>query len=455
MEAGPIQYADRLHTLWTPITKARCKEVMTACHACVNATVSRLNVDVNPADLQTSFACYNLEAWWKAKQSLDAGDPEPWQLCQRMLLPCFRLLCRALGQNAGQAQAEFEAVLAELLTESTMKEVLKGKDSRLAWRRVLGCGARLRASGGSFPVLRVMISWYCSVIDGECQVERDLALLKAILVEHQGSMDIDGLTVSDLLELRIDGPKSEKEIASQIINQDLTDDAREGGCLQMTDFTRECQALYLEKYGRRFRCYRVRSDKGLARQKRKNTFADYQRLQRRAVDSLVQHYSDDPDSMQLTCLGVDRVNFVQKASERGPNSAAWDKGLKTFHKTTLNRQKANMAARQCLKMKQALPVPKMRPGDLFKARPGRRAGDVPTLSSSAIVLDLTSDGMESPPLKEQIQRPACPDTVPFPDLLKAKVVVVDDVLAVEQMRTGRCLGVFERSLQFIFFFGEV
>ena len=71
----------------------------------------------------------------------------------------------------------------------------------------------------------MMISWYISVIDGECQVERDLALLKAILAEHQGSMDLDGATVSDLLELRIDGPASPKDIATQIYQ----DAAGEGG----------------------------------------------------------------------------------------------------------------------------------------------------------------------------------------------------------------------------------
>ncbi len=445
MEAGPIQYADRLHTLWTPITKARCKDVMAACQACVNATVSRLNVDVNPGDLQTCFACYNLEAWWQAKQSLAAGNPEPWQLCQRMLLPCFRLLCRALVQDRARGQTEFEAVLAELLTESTMEEVMKQKDSRPAWRRVLGCGVALRACGGDLPVLRVMISWYCSVIDGECQVERDLAFLKAILSEHQGKMDLDGLTASDLLELRIDGPKSEKDIAIQITNEDVAEsvsDVREGGCLQMTSFTRECQALYLEQYGRRFRCYRVRSDKGLARKKPNNTLASYQRLQRKAVDSLVQHYATDPESMQLTCLGLgmERGNFVQKAGERGCNSAGWDNGLAKFHKTTLNRQKANSVARQCLTQGQPLPLPKIRKGHLFQTKRGRRAADFPALSSSALVLDLTLDGMESPPLKEQIQRPACPDAVPFKELLKAKVVVVDDVLALEQMRTGKCCG---------------
>ena len=49
---------------------------------------------------------------------------------------------------------------------------------------------------------------------------------------------------------------------------------------------------------------------------------------------------------------------------------------------------------------------------------------------------------ESPPLRDQIKRPARPESVALPELLKAKVVVVDDVLAVEQMRTGMHLGHF-------------
>ena len=118
----------------------------------------RLNVDVNPCDLQTCFACYNLESWWPAKQSLEAGDTAPWEQCQARLFPCFRLLCKAAAQDVRRGVLEFEAVLAELLTETTMEQVIKHKDSRLAWRRVLGYGAALRACGGCFPVLGNMIS---------------------------------------------------------------------------------------------------------------------------------------------------------------------------------------------------------------------------------------------------------------------------------------------------------
>ena len=421
---------------------------MGALQACVNATVSRLNVDVNPRDLQTCFACYNLESWWPARQSLETGDTAPWEQCQARLLPCFRLLCKAAAQDVRRGVLEFEAVLAELLTETTMEQVMKQKDSRLAWRRVLGYGAALRACGGCFPVLGVMISWYCSVIDGECQVERDLAVLKSILSEHRGSLDMDSVTLSDLLELRLDGPQSENEVASQVVFEDvLGSDFRSAGasgCLQMTDFTRACQALYVERFGRRFRCYSVRKDKGQPRQKRKNTLANYKRLQRQAVDSLVKHYDEDPDSMQETCLGpgFERRHFVQKPRQRGPRSPAWDKNLARFQKTTVARQNANIIARDRLQKGLPPAKPVLRPGNLFNARPGRSNRDFILLDPSAVVLDLTVKGMESPPLRDQIKRPARPESVALPELLKAKVVVVDDVLAVEQMRTGMHLGHF-------------
>ncbi|CAE7037643.1 unnamed protein product [Symbiodinium sp. CCMP2592] len=452
MEAGPIQYGDRLHTLWSPVTKTRCTEIMGALQSCVNATVSRLNVDINPRDLQCCFAAFNLEAWWPAKQSLEAGDTAPWERCQARLVPCFRLLCKAAAQDVRQGALEFEAALAELLTVSTMEQVLKQQDSRLAWRRVLGYGAALRACGGRFPVLSVIVSWYISVIDGECQVERDLAILKSLLSEHRGSLDIDSVTLSDLLEMRLDGPQCQEEIASQVVFEDVVGPGTAahptGGVLQMTPFTRQCQALFIERHGRRFRCYSVRADKGQPRQKRKDSVISWKRSQRQAVNALVKHYQEDPSSLQTTCLGAgfERKKFVQKPNQKGSKNPAWDKNLAKFHKTTMAREKANLAARERLLKGLPAAQPALRPGNLFKAKPGRSNSDFIPLDPSAVVLDVTAEGMESPPLRDQITRPARPDSVSLPELLKAKVVVVDDVLAVEQMRTGMHLGHFGNLL---------
>ena len=451
MQAGTIQYGDRVHTLWTPVTKSRCLEVMRSVQACVDATVARVNVDVNPRDLQTAFACFDLEAWWNAKQSLQLhDDPEPWQHCHKTLMAAFRLLCKAmrLERTKCQVEAEFEAVLAELLEPSTLAEVQKEQDSR-----ILGYGRPLNACGGEFSTLPVLVSWYCSILDGECQVERDLSMLKAILTEHKGSMDIDGVTVAELLELRLDGPQCQEDIAKQITGQDVDlgdANVRSGGVLQMSDFTRECQALYIEKYGRRFRCYKERADKGQARKKRENTVVSFMRKQRRAVSNLVRSYGEDSASMQATCLAIDRKHFVQRQATKMASNPQWDNALAKFHRVTLQRQTANQKARAQLQMGLPADRPELRRGDLLKAdRRLRHDTDVPVLSPEAKVLDVTFAGMEDPPLRGQTTRPAQPDTVSFQEMLKATIVVVDDVLAVEQMRSGR-LGLFTWMKLFIY-----
>lgn len=87
-----------------------------------------------------------------------------------------------------------------------------------------------------------MIAFYVSMAEGTGKVERQLGRLVDILKEHEGPMAEDGQTASALLEVYLDGPKTESALF----------DKEPGQPWCMGAFGRACQSLYIQLHGRRF-----------------------------------------------------------------------------------------------------------------------------------------------------------------------------------------------------------
>ena len=84
-----------------------------------------------------------------------------------------------------------------------------------------------------------MESFYISIEDGECTVERDLAEFReAKMVHRTANMDF----FDDMLMLKLNGPKSLAEC----------DGNEAHSCSGLTPFSRECASLWRELYGARF-----------------------------------------------------------------------------------------------------------------------------------------------------------------------------------------------------------
>ena len=97
--------------------------------------------------------------------------------------------------------------------------------------------------------------------------------------KHNGPVDDSGLTVADLVELKLDGPREESDIVVRI------DD---GGPLTLTDFGRECAQLWVEEHGRRFSCYKRRIDFNVKRGAKGGTDRAVVERRRAAADALVE-----------------------------------------------------------------------------------------------------------------------------------------------------------------------
>ena len=86
-----------------------------------------------------------------------------------------------------------------------------------------------------------LIRFYISLRLGTPAVERGLSALQDCLEKHDGPLSDE--VCYNLVLLKLDGPKSEKNICSR--------DASSQQWI-FSDFSRMCQQLYLERYGRRF-----------------------------------------------------------------------------------------------------------------------------------------------------------------------------------------------------------
>ncbi|CAE7340466.1 unnamed protein product, partial [Symbiodinium microadriaticum] len=433
MSAAPIQYGEKLHSLWTATEKSKCTEVMQGMQTVVDATVARVQVDMDGSDLHMSFAIFDLPLWKKMKDQLEQGQVEAWESFQSSQKRRTGLLAKALHHQPQELWRELSAASAALLQDATaVAEAKSRNDSRPNWRRVLegpldGCM--------QLGVLRDAVCFYLSIQDGECGVERDLALLRDQLKNHEAALDRCGLTASCLLEIKLDGPQTEQHLAERLLPDaqpaaGLMDPFAVGdsAVLRMTPFTRRCAQLWLAKHGRRFRCYKERSDKGTRRAKRKGTMASVVRGQVRASDALVEMPAPRGDT-PTAIPGMPLRSFAQRAATKLRGSSRWNPEFEKFQKLTESKSNLRSQERQRQFFGRPPPRPLLRKGKVFQT------GPAPRLSSTTLVADLSSE-TRAPEATRQCAYKRCPGDISFEDMLRSNILVVDDAQALEQGRAG-------------------
>lgn len=131
-------------------------------------------------------------------------------------------------------------------------------DNRSAWRTIFDPKVTSNLCSAPLVVLPSMISVYLSAMDGTGQVERDLGALSNILAKHSGPGDLDGDMVPWCVEVYLDGPAQEADLAVRPPGQHSGDVQESELALQATQFTEECARLWLQHHGRRFRLYRTK-----------------------------------------------------------------------------------------------------------------------------------------------------------------------------------------------------
>ncbi|CAE6934355.1 unnamed protein product [Symbiodinium natans] len=439
MAAAPIQYGDRMHCLWGPTDKAKCKEIMSGLHVVVDAVISRCYSDMSEPDLHMAFALFDLPLWQQFKVQAD-DDPGTWGDNVASMKRRAARLARALGLDSHVLWQETSAAVhAFLEDEAAVSNACEKQDSRPCWRRVLR-GEQLPGCQSRFQVLQEAVAFYVSVQDGECSVERDLAQLRELLKHHEASLDERGVCAAMLLELRLDGPRQESDLALRLSGEEVAQDAEaalldpfalaDKAVLKMTSFTRRCAQLWIQHHGRRFRCYKERADKGQTRVKRQGTMASVFRGQVKASNALASMQRPPAGNSATVVPGMRLSSFAQRSSERLRQNGRWNAELEKFQKLTesKNAERAQERARQLARQPPLMPP--LRVGRVFKKGPCIQ------LQRQTVVADLSTEcnAAEAFP---GCRYKRCQGNISYEDFQRTSILAVDDAVAVEQGRAGR------------------
>ena len=141
---------------------------------------------------------------------------------------------------------------------------------------------------------------------------------------HSGPVDDDAQLISACLEVLLDGPQSETDLAYHLVGKGASPESTtiHPSCLVATDFTRQCARLWVDLRGRRFRVYRPgNGTKPGPKPGKCNTgLTALKRRVKNAMDRLVSRSSGvDGDSKPAsTILGLPRTSFLRGAGQANP-----------------------------------------------------------------------------------------------------------------------------------------
>ena len=314
-------YGNKTKRLWYRGAKAEVSKVMERMHVVVDTMLERVDAELHDSDLLLSFSAF------------DFGEEYP----EERRIRWIRMLGRALRLPRDTLVAEFLRVLPPSRQDyATRKETDKqrpdGREIMARWLDPVQVGQCF--PGVEFTALPLCIRFYVAVEDGTSNVERSLGRLEDVLEKHCGPLEDSGATAAHCLELNVDGPRTESEIAVRL-------DPR--GPLVLTDFGRECAQLWVQQHGRRFSCYQKRKEVN----KRKGVQAGSDKAvvdgRRAAADALVQLAGGASTGAELTIGACPRNRVCQRPGHgRFSGSRFWNKTFGKFHDLTKKKNAAKL-----------------------------------------------------------------------------------------------------------------
>ena len=209
--------------------------------------LERLYADFHADQLREAFQCFDLRRLSAGR--LDRHPSEESAVDRQARKRCLdglKTLASAMGLDPVRTLQEYLDV-APAIYQTEEKERLDDADNRRAWSRLYDAGFMSRFDNRieRIELLPTLVAVYNSVLDGECQVERDLGAVLALSREHTNLAN-DGL--SDLLTLSASGPKS-CDCFGNVISGSIT------------EHTKKCLRLWRRIHGCRYGTYDVKGRK--------------------------------------------------------------------------------------------------------------------------------------------------------------------------------------------------
>ena len=240
-DALPIQYGKKVHILSTRALPQETRDVMEGMAQIVELMVKRIRADLTSDAFGLCLQIFDLNTWDRQLSSSSSNSLDTLQKHFSDLSGFMKLGCESLWP-------QFVLVVKTLLRiwkEASSASAGRNIQNKVAWTWVLDAKWReLYIKKTNFVLndkLDRLIRFYISLRLGTPAVERGLSALQDCLEKHDGPLSDE--VCYNLVLLKLDGPKSEKNICSR--------DASSQQWI-FSDFSRMCQQLYLERYGRRF-----------------------------------------------------------------------------------------------------------------------------------------------------------------------------------------------------------
>ena len=326
-EMVEYRYGQHAHVLHRYCDLDVLQETCASLARVVEDCLERMRADFREQDLYMCFSAMDIRSWsrlgiWRHKKT--SADT-------RALRDKARRLCGALG--AAYTWETWSAAVRFVYGLLRKREDRATVDNRVLWASALR--APPLHHGESHPLLPFtkVVEVYVAMTDGTGSVERSLGTHASFLDHHQGSADT---VMSEVcLEICRDGPAEEEDLFKPV----------DGGHFWVNGFSRRCAELRRAHFGRRFACYKVRSDKG------KHQTGWRLRGSAKAVElshaegtkslaALARKDGAAPDASlgenRETLVGVARGKVVRAMRRR--DAAPPTKLLKNFRKTTAKRQ---------------------------------------------------------------------------------------------------------------------
>ena len=395
--AEPIYYEDgKVVKLYYKPTVEEAESAAHRLHAVTDAMLDRVRTELTSDKVGILFTAFDLVRWKTAYEH--AGEDD---LAMQNLQNHARKMFRSWKLDAAVGVEELGCAARKLCRQEKRFLETTPRDNRAVWAGVLHPSfATDLHPGGAFMVLPDMVKVFVSAMDSTCGVERSLGSLKRVLDAHVGPMDEDGHTVAYLMDIHLDGPSSESDLAIRPDTGGMGVGASEmmgvEAALSPTDLTRECARLWLELHGRRFALYATKLGPCQRRpgpkQSRRGTLAAVARSTSVGMASLALADSSAQSLEKLTLLGVPRRIVAQRPG--GVNPIPKSKLMTNFLKNTQLKKVMNrllVSSRNLTKKSDKNPytVCELNPNRRLRLGTGVRApgrGGVPSITPDRVGL---------------------------------------------------------------------
>lgn len=241
-----VRAGSRDIVLWGSLKEAELKDIAERTRVAAETMLNRVRIDLG--GLRRHFSCFSLRAIGRALDNpRKPGLREQLIKSVGVLARTFQLDCRFIELEYADAISIMKMLYDDISRSQQIGNAQPAAchayfDNRILWKRMLDeafIEKHFASRVARFSHLPLLIRIWISILDGECQIERDLGELKEFMTAMSTAND-DFL--DDLLVLKLNGGSTPEAIATKSASGDF----------MATEFTLKCVEQWRATFGNRY-----------------------------------------------------------------------------------------------------------------------------------------------------------------------------------------------------------